>query len=97
MSVKSVFGSKAISAGQYRLRLSSSANTVTLTFTITRVLAGPRAGHWVGTVRGPVHGGAPCGSVTATGVNFDVSSNSKTVWELGFHYDWIGTPAPCPQ
>ena len=88
MTVKSVFGSKPITAGQYRLKLSSSANSVTLSFTVVPSPAvKPSAGLWYGTIlSGPVSSGPGVPSVTVTSVGFTVEPDQATVSHFTFRF-----------
>ena len=93
MTVKTTFGSKPITASQYRLELSSSANSVTLSFSVVPPgTPKPQAGRWRATsLTGPVSGSAPSGNtVTATELFFDVASSQQTVSAFGFSYEYSG-------
>jgi hypothetical protein len=99
MTVKSVFGSKPITVGQYRLKLSSSANSVTLSFTVVKpgTPAGtvkPNAGHWYAFVSGPVSSGPGVPSVTVTSVEFTVDPDQGTVSLFTFRFKYSGIPGP---
>ena len=96
MTVKSVFGSKPITAGQYRLKLSSSANSVTLSFTVVPSPAvKPSAGLWYGTIlSGPVSSGPGVPSVTVTSVGFTVEPDQATVSHFTFRFKYSGIPGP---
>ena len=96
MTIKSAFGSRPITAGRYRIKLSSSANSVTLSFTLASPEAvKPEAGQWVATaLSGPVSGDG-AGSflgfhVTATGISFTVAPGGAAVTGFGFTYDMLG-------
>ena len=91
MTVKSVFTSKPITAGHYRLKLSSSANSFTLSFTIVSPPATPtrpQPGSWVATVSGPVYGSDAGGDFTVTGVFFTVAPGQTAVSTFGFSYNY---------
>ncbi len=83
-------------AGRYRVKLSGSANSVTLAFTVTPPRTNkPEIGHWVSTsLSGPVSGVGgstnPGDSVTATRIFFDVVSGGASISGFGFNYQYSG-------
>lgn len=76
LTIKSVFASRPIVVGRYRLKLSGSANSVTLGFTVARAgtvtppgTVTPQAGRWRATsLTGPASGSGGGGTVTAKGL-----------------------------
>lgn len=96
ISVAGLFGPKRIPAGQYRVKLSSSANSVTLSFTVVPSPAvKPSAGHWYGTIlSGPVSSGPGVPSVTVTSVEFTVEPDQATVSDFTFRFKYSGIPGP---
>jgi hypothetical protein len=96
MTISGLFGSKRVVVGQYRLKLSGSANSVTVSFTIKQpappMTVKPEAGRWVATsLSGPVSGGGSdfyAGfDITTTSIFFTVTSDRATVSGFGFTYD----------
>jgi len=109
MTIKQLFGPKAVNVGQYRVKVLADANSVTLGFKVVKATSGggavgspvsrPVAGHWEATsLSGPV------GEVKS--VYFDVLPDQATVAKFGFVYDyhafycsgtfvhsWIETPS----
>lgn len=100
MTVTSLFGPKQIAVGGYRVRLSGSANSVTLRFAIVAPAAvRPEAGTWRATgLSGPVSGSGgstnPGDSVTVTSIFFTVGPDRGTVSGFGFAYDYSGPGNP---
>ena len=104
MTVSSVFGSKSVVVGQYRLKLSGSANSVTVSFTIMKPVppatVKPEAGRWMATsLSGPVSGDGSdfyAGfEITANSIFFTVTSDRATVSGFGFSYD-MSAPGSTP-
>ena len=96
ISVASLFGPKPIAVGQYRIKLSSSANSATLSFTVVPSPAvKPTAGHWYGTIlSGPVSSGPNPPSITVTSIEFTVNPDQATVSLFTFRFKYSGIPGP---
>jgi hypothetical protein len=101
ITVKSVFGSKPITAAKYRLKLSGSANSVTLSFTVVPPetvkpvppeTVKPRAGKWAGTLNVPATGGG--GTATFTILFFTVAPDQASVSPFGLNYNYQGLAPP---
>lgn len=93
MTVKSVFGSRPITAGQYRLKLSSSANSVTLSFTVAApATVKPEAGEWRATLNVPATGSGE--SSTINGLYFTVAPGQASVSPFGLTYNAQGVAPP---
>jgi hypothetical protein len=96
ISVTGLLAPKPVAAGQYRVQLSSSANSVTLSFTVVPSPAvKPTAGHWYGTLlSGPVSSGPGTPSVTVTSIEFTVEPDQATVSYFRFRFKYSGIPGP---
>lgn len=101
ITVKSVFGSKPITAAKYRLKLSGSANSVTVSFTVAPPetvkpvppeTVKPRAGKWGGNLNVPTTGGA--GTATITILFFTVAPDQASVSPFGLNYNYQGLAPP---
>lgn len=86
LTVKQLFGGKAIAAARYRVKVSTRANGVTLRFTVTR--PSPRAGSW----RSTSLGGATGFFVHITGVSFTVSSAGVSRFTLAYFWSTPTSP-----
>lgn len=92
MTVNRLFKPKPVRAGTYRIKVSATANTVTLRFAVT---AAPRSGNWVATsLTGPVSGSGGGGSVEATSVSFNVPPSQAAVSQFGFGFSYSGFAKP---
>lgn len=87
LTVKQLFGAKAVKVGQYRVKISADANSVTRSFTVLRTSSGgmPEAGAWHSTGLSGPYGG---GTVTVTSVQFVVASDRTDVSGFGFGYTY---------
>ncbi len=90
-------GLKAGTSYYWQVKASSAHGTVAAdnaawyTFTVSGGTVKPQAGSWRATsLTGPVSGNGPGGSVTATGLFFNVASGQLTVSAFGFSYEYSG-------
>ena len=91
-TVKRLFGSKPISAGRYRVRVTADANAVTLKFAVTAPSAAavvPKPGTWKSV---SVSGGG--GQVSVTGISFVVAPDGKSLTNFTFDYTYSGVMLP---
>jgi hypothetical protein len=98
MTAKQLFGTKPITVASYRVKLSVSANSVTLKFTVVKPgtvvppsSVVPQAGHW--TVLGGESGGNSFDSFDVSSVGFTVAPDHTTVSNFGFYYSYTGITA----
>lgn len=92
-AIGALFESKPVRVGKYRLKLSSSANSVTLSFTVAPA-GKPHAGRWSGSVSGPVSSTLATSSVTVTRIEFTVEPDHATVSHFTFFYRFSAMAVP---
>jgi hypothetical protein len=99
MTAKQLFGTKPIRIAQYRVKLSASANSVTLKFRVVNPSGTvvppssvvPQAGNW--TVLAGESGGNGSDSFNVNSVAFTVAPDHTTVSNFGFEYTYSGIHA----
>jgi hypothetical protein len=98
MTAKQLFATKPITVAQYRVKLSASANSVTLKFRVVNAsgvppsAVVPQAGNW--TVLAGEVGGNSWDSFNVGSVAFTVAPDHTTVSNFGFEYTYSGITAP---
>lgn len=88
MTVKALFGSKSVSVGQYRVKLSADANSLARKFSVTKASSTstnttpdtftPKAGFWLG---------SGSDSVLSYVIGFDVTSGGANVTNFQITFD----------
>ena len=97
-TVKKLFGAKAVNAGQYRIKISADANSLTRTFTVTAV-TGPSSSDGASDASGDEGSGSSSGSGSRggsgdCGEDCDEGSGDDGSGDGGSGGDDGGSPAP---